>query len=70
MIVVAAGAAVAQGGQPAAVSPAVRFWEQALPGTSMPEAIADLVKKGTSTSLACLYIAVRVDLLLIIRRTC
>ena len=27
-------------------TPAAQFWEQALPGTTMPEAIADLVKKG------------------------
>uniref|UniRef100_R7W651 Uncharacterized protein n=1 Tax=Aegilops tauschii TaxID=37682 RepID=R7W651_AEGTA len=30
----------------AAGTPAASFWQQALPGTPMPEAIADLVRKG------------------------
>lgn len=45
LIVVVAGTAVVHG-HPAASTPAARFWQQALPGTPMPDAIADLVQKG------------------------
>jgi hypothetical protein len=30
----------------AGAAPAMRFWEEALPGTPVPEVIADLVQKG------------------------
>ncbi|KAK3136946.1 hypothetical protein QOZ80_5BG0445490 [Eleusine coracana subsp. coracana] len=46
LLIVAASGSAAAHGRPAAVSLAARFWEQAMPGTLMPEAIADLVKKG------------------------
>ncbi|KAK3140168.1 hypothetical protein QOZ80_5AG0397000 [Eleusine coracana subsp. coracana] len=46
LLIVAASGATAAHGHPEAFSPEARFWEQALPGTPMPEAIADLVKKG------------------------
>ncbi|PUZ67811.1 hypothetical protein GQ55_3G464000 [Panicum hallii var. hallii] len=49
LIVVVAGAAAAHG-HPATDTPVAQFWEQALPGTTMPEAIADLVKKGIDHS--------------------
>jgi len=49
LIVVAAGAAVVHG-HSAATSPAAQFWEQALPGSPMPDAIADLVRKGIDHS--------------------
>jgi len=48
MILVVAGAAAgAVHGHPAAMTPAAQFWQQALPGTTMPAAIADLVQQGT-----------------------
>ncbi|CAN6356895.1 unnamed protein product [Urochloa humidicola] len=49
VIMVAAGAAVVHG-HPAENTPAVQFWQQALPGTPMPEAIADLVQEGIDHS--------------------
>ncbi|RLN00558.1 BURP domain-containing protein 13-like [Panicum miliaceum] len=49
MIVVVAGAAVVHG-DPAAITPAAQFWQQALPGTTMPAAIADLVQQGIDHS--------------------
>ncbi|KAL6841124.1 hypothetical protein ACP4OV_029093 [Aristida adscensionis] len=45
IVVAIIGTAVVHG-HPAADTPSARFWEQALPGTPMPEAIADLVQKG------------------------
>ena len=45
LIMVVAGVAAVHG-HLATDTPAAQFWEQALPGTTMPEAIADLVKKG------------------------
>jgi hypothetical protein len=42
----ATGLAGAHGLPAAAGTPAARFWEQALPGSPMPEAIAQLVQKG------------------------
>ncbi|XP_047079522.1 protein RAFTIN 1B-like [Lolium rigidum] len=48
--VVAGGAAAAVRGHPGDGTPAARFWEAALPGSPMPEAIADLVQKGTDHS--------------------
>ncbi|CAN6361732.1 unnamed protein product [Urochloa humidicola] len=50
LIMVATGAAAVHGDPAADVTPAERFWEQALPGTLMPEAIADLVRKGIDHS--------------------
>ncbi|CAN6338862.1 unnamed protein product [Urochloa humidicola] len=51
LIFVTAGAASALYGHPAAAgTPAARFWEKALPGTPMPEAIADLVQEGIDHS--------------------
>ncbi|CAL4891159.1 unnamed protein product [Urochloa decumbens] len=49
LIMVATGAAVVHSGDPAN-TPAVQFWEQALPGTPMPQAIADLVQEGIDHS--------------------
>ncbi|CAN6334882.1 unnamed protein product [Urochloa humidicola] len=49
VIMVAAGAAVIHGHQ-ADNTPAAQFWQQALPGTPMPEAIADLVQEGIDHS--------------------
>ncbi|KAL6841125.1 hypothetical protein ACP4OV_029094 [Aristida adscensionis] len=46
LIMVAIICAAVVHGHPAASTPAARFWEQALPGTPMPDAIADLVQKG------------------------
>ena len=46
MIMVAAGA-TATHSHPAAMTPAAQFWQQALPVTTMPAAIADLVQQGT-----------------------
>jgi len=49
-------------GHPAEGTPAMRFWEAALPGTPMPESIADLVQKGTDHSpLEDHHSAIRVD---------
>ncbi|GJN35409.1 hypothetical protein PR202_gb24184 [Eleusine coracana subsp. coracana] len=48
MIVVATSAVVR--GHPAANTAASQFWEQTLPGTPMPNSIADLVQKGTDHS--------------------
>ncbi|KAL6653128.1 hypothetical protein ACP70R_012053 [Stipagrostis hirtigluma subsp. patula] len=45
LIVVAVGTTMVDG-HPAANTPAAQFWAKALPGTQMPEAIADLVQKG------------------------
>ncbi|CAL4905336.1 unnamed protein product [Urochloa decumbens] len=51
LIFVTASAASAVYGHPAATdTPAARFWEKALPGTPMPEAIADLVQEGIDDS--------------------
>lgn len=61
LTVVVTGAAAAHD-HPSASTPAAQFWQQALPGTPMPEAIADLVQKGTP----CAYIQpVYVTLLLV-----
>jgi hypothetical protein len=50
LMMVATGTAMVDG-SPAANTPAAsQFWEQALPGTPMPEAIADLVQEGIYTS--------------------
>ncbi|CAL4905324.1 unnamed protein product [Urochloa decumbens] len=49
LIMVAACTAAARG-DPDDTTPAARFWEQALPGTQMPKAIADLVQKGIDHS--------------------
>ncbi|CAN6338861.1 unnamed protein product [Urochloa humidicola] len=49
-IMVAASTAAVHCDPAAAATPAARFWEQALPGTLMPEAIADLVQKGIDHS--------------------
>jgi hypothetical protein len=49
LMMVASGTAMVDG-SPAANTPAAQFWEQALPGTPMPEAIADLVQEGIYTS--------------------
>ena len=46
LIVVAVSTAAMAHGQLAASTPAARFWEQALPGSPMPEVIADFVQKG------------------------
>lgn len=45
LIVLTAGAAAMVRSHPAN-TPAMQFWEHALPGTPMPEAIANLVQKG------------------------
>ena len=51
LIVVAIGAIGVLGHPGAAgAATAVRFWEEALPGTPMPEVIADLVQKGIDHS--------------------
>ncbi|KAJ1266057.1 hypothetical protein BS78_08G121700 [Paspalum vaginatum] len=51
LILVTAGAAHAVYGHPAAAgTPAARFWEEALPGTPMPESIATLVQEGIDHS--------------------
>jgi hypothetical protein len=55
MILVAAAGAEVCGAHPAADTPAGRFWEEALSGLPMPEAIADLIQKGTSLSLTSFY---------------
>ncbi|CAN6361729.1 unnamed protein product [Urochloa humidicola] len=51
-ILVTAGIAGAHGGGHPAIlgTPAARFWEEALPGIPMPEAIADIIKKGIDHS--------------------
>ncbi|KAF8733393.1 hypothetical protein HU200_015001 [Digitaria exilis] len=49
LVVVVTGAAVVHG-HPTTTTPAAHFWQQALPGTTMPDAIADLVKKGIEHS--------------------
>ncbi|CAL4891161.1 unnamed protein product [Urochloa decumbens] len=49
LIVVVTGASVVHG-HPATDTPAAQFWQQVLPGTTMPEAIADLVKNGIEHS--------------------
>ncbi|CAN6361735.1 unnamed protein product [Urochloa humidicola] len=49
LIVVATSAATANG-RAADGTPAARFWEKVLPGTPMPEAIAELVQKGIDHS--------------------
>ena len=46
LVMVAAGAPMWVHGHPAASTPAARFWEQALPGSPMPEAMADLIQEG------------------------
>ncbi|TVU40157.1 hypothetical protein EJB05_13607, partial [Eragrostis curvula] len=50
VLVVAAGATVVHDHPSAAGTPAARFWDEALPGTPMPEVIADLVQKGIDHS--------------------
>ncbi|KAK3140166.1 hypothetical protein QOZ80_5AG0396970 [Eleusine coracana subsp. coracana] len=49
LIMVAAGATIVHG-HSASNTPAAQFWEQALPGSPMPDAIADLVRKGIDHS--------------------
>jgi hypothetical protein len=42
-----AGAGAGAGGRPSILgTPEARFWEEALPGIPMPEAIADMIQKG------------------------
>ncbi|KAG0521585.1 hypothetical protein BDA96_08G174000 [Sorghum bicolor] len=51
VILVTTGTASAVYGHPAAAgTPAARFWEEALPGTPMPEAIANLIQQGIDHS--------------------
>ncbi|KAG0521588.1 hypothetical protein BDA96_08G174100 [Sorghum bicolor] len=51
VVLVTTGAASAVYSHPAAAgTPAARFWEEALPGTPMPEAIADLIQQGIDHS--------------------
>nr|CAB3466424.1 unnamed protein product [Digitaria exilis] len=50
LIMVAAMSAAAVHGRPADGTPAAQFWEEALPGTPMPEALAELVQKGIDHS--------------------
>jgi len=50
LIVVAVRTAAMVHGHLAASTPAARFWEQALPGTPMPEVLADFVQKGIDQS--------------------
>ena len=58
LVVVVAGAIRVLGhpGDAGGVTPLVHFWEKALPGTPVPEVIADLVHKG-STSDRCAYVS-------------
>ncbi|CAN6352283.1 unnamed protein product [Urochloa humidicola] len=49
IIAVVAGASVVNG-HPASNTPAAQVWQQALPGTTMPEAITELVKNGIEHS--------------------
>ncbi|CAL5092536.1 unnamed protein product [Urochloa decumbens] len=49
LIIVAISAAAAHG-HAANGTPAARFWEEVLPGTPMPEALAELVQKGIDHS--------------------
>ncbi|KAJ1266252.1 hypothetical protein BS78_08G136700 [Paspalum vaginatum] len=49
-LVAVAGLAGVRGLPAAADTPAARFWEQALPGSPMPEAIAELVQTGIDHS--------------------
>ncbi|KAK3140170.1 hypothetical protein QOZ80_5AG0397020 [Eleusine coracana subsp. coracana] len=51
LIVVAYGAAMVHG-HSAANTPAAQFWEQALPGSPMPDAIADLFRKAPHCRIA------------------
>ncbi|XP_062202790.1 protein RAFTIN 1B-like [Phragmites australis] len=50
LVLVAAGIAGVRGHPAAAGTPAARFWEEVLPGTPMPEAIAELVQEGIDRS--------------------
>ncbi|CAN6166783.1 unnamed protein product [Urochloa humidicola] len=50
LLTVAAAAGVHGRARPADGTPAGRFWEQALPGSPMPEAVAELVQKGIDHS--------------------
>ncbi|CAL4897991.1 unnamed protein product [Urochloa decumbens] len=51
IMVVAAGTAMVHGHRPtAAHTPAALFWEKAMPGTRMPDAIAHLVQRGIDHS--------------------
>ncbi|CAN6361731.1 unnamed protein product [Urochloa humidicola] len=50
LIVAVAGAALVHGHDTAPNTPAAQFWQQALPGTTMPEAIADFVRNGIEHS--------------------
>jgi hypothetical protein len=47
IVIVVAASAAAVHGHSAVNTPAAQFWEQALPVTPMPNALADLVQKGT-----------------------
>jgi hypothetical protein len=47
LIVVIAGAAVVHGHRVTKTPAAAQYWLHALPGTTMPDAIADLVKNGS-----------------------
>ncbi|CAN6343698.1 unnamed protein product [Urochloa humidicola] len=49
LVIVAISAAVAHG-RTADGTPAARFWQEVLPGTPMPEALAELVQKGIDHS--------------------
>ncbi|RCV19388.1 hypothetical protein SETIT_3G379900v2 [Setaria italica] len=50
IVVVSAGAAVVLGHPATTNTLAAQFWQKALPGTTMPDAIADLVKNGIDHS--------------------
>ncbi|CAN6361730.1 unnamed protein product, partial [Urochloa humidicola] len=50
LIVAVAGASLVHGHDTAPETPAAQFWQHAFPGTTMPEAIADLVKNGIDHS--------------------
>ncbi|GJN39032.1 hypothetical protein PR202_gb28126 [Eleusine coracana subsp. coracana] len=50
VLLILVAAAVAVHANSAYDTPAARFWEKALPGTRMPEAIADLAQEGTDHS--------------------
>lgn len=61
LIVVTVGAIGVLGHPGAAgVTPLVRFWDKALPGTPVPEVIADLVQKGSTSDLCDLVYRVRI----------
>jgi hypothetical protein len=56
LVLVTAGAGAVHGHPTAAGTPASRFWEEALQGTPMPEAIADLVQQGSTAELLVIYV--------------